>query len=134
MQYTTRDKISIGLFIALAIAHFGGGKFAVGPPPIAAPGLNVLVVSDLEHRTPQQTAVVNAGSWQDYVKGKNGAWAVRDPNAKQEQNDAEKWRTALARPRRSNQWVVVSNGRHGEETELPATADALKALIQKYGG
>jgi hypothetical protein len=46
----------------------------------------------------------------------------------------EPWKSALARPRSSLPWVVISNGTSGYEGPLPSSTEEMKTLVSKYAG
>lgn len=102
--------------------------------PIDAPGLHVLIVEETEDRTKlnqAQANIMDSLVWREYVEGKGGDWQLLDDDVT---GEAEKWQKALQRPRTASPWVIVSNGKTGEECPLPATLDDLMALLRKYGG
>lgn len=107
--------------------------------PIAGDGLRVLFVvehDDLTKYPPGQMSVMYGERCRAYLNakcvrvGSQPQWFVVDQHAKV----AEPWASALARPRASLPWVLVSTGRDGFEGPVPATEDAALAAFQRYGG
>jgi hypothetical protein len=115
----------------------------VDPAPIPAAGLHVLVVYDalkLTTLTTEQQGAIYGKDVRDYLravcpKGEDGVtaewrmWPV-DVDAS---GESKLWRDALARPRKSLPWIVVSNGKTGFEGPLPGNAAEMLALLKKYG-
>jgi hypothetical protein len=115
-----------------------------GPAPIPLPGLRVLVIyesADLSKLPPAQTAVLYSKSLRDLLNakcavgpdGKTKEWRIYDADV-DTSGDVETWKAAMARPRRSLPWVVISNGAAGYEGPLPATVDEMAKLVEKYAG
>lgn len=48
--------------------------------------------------------------------------------------ESQKWKDAMAMPRSSLPWIVICNGKDCYSGELPQTADAVLALLRKWGG
>lgn len=116
------------------------------PPPTPAPipdaGLRILIVyetSQLGSMAKPQLAILYDQAFRVWlsgvaVKGSDGKtpdWRVYDKDA-DVTADSALWKTALARPRASVPWMIVSNGKTGWEGPLPASVDDAKALIQRY--
>jgi hypothetical protein len=115
-----------------------------GPAPIPLPGLRVLVIyesADLSKLPPAQTAVLYSKSLRDLLNakcaagpdGKTKEWRIYDADV-DTSGDVETWKAAMARPRKSLPWVVISNGAAGYEGPLPATVDEMTKLVEKYAG
>lgn len=108
------------------------------PAPIPLAGFRVLVVyeSSVANST---LAIVSAKPVFDYLMAKcakDGAsaeWRVFDKDVKLD-NAKQHWKDAMARPRTTIPWVIISNGVSGYEGPLPKTADETLALLKKYGG
>ncbi len=108
------------------------------PAPIPLPGFRVLVV--YESSTANNTlGVIAAKSVQDYLAAKcikDGAaseWRVWDKDVKLD-NVKQHWKDAMARPRTTIPWLIISNGTSGYEGPLPKTVDETLALLKKIGG
>ncbi len=107
-----------------------------GPPPIALDGLNVLVVEETEARPllpGGQIAVLQSTAIPNYVEGKGGVYRELDQQPSTA-NLSKPWQDAMARPRQSLPWILVSNGKSGFEGPLPPTEEATLELVKKYGG
>lgn len=114
----------------------------VTPAPIPEPGLRVLIVYDaatVADLPPAQNAILRSEKlWkfaqENCARGADG----RTPemriyhSAVNASDEANHWKAAMARPRKSLPWILVSNGRTGYEGPLPATVDDTIALIRKY--
>jgi hypothetical protein len=90
--------------------------------------------------TTEQQGAIYGKDVRDYLravcpKGEDGVtaewrmWPV-DVDAS---GESKLWRDALARPRKSLPWIVVSNGKTGFEGPLPGNAAEMLALLKKYG-
>jgi hypothetical protein len=118
------------------------------PAPIPAPGLHVLMTyqniskdgaSALDKLSEAQKAVlfgqqVRAYLWANAAIGKDGkhsSWRILDVDTDMSRDEA-KWRAAMARPRSSDFWIVISNGTTGYEGPLPVDPDKALELIKKY--
>lgn len=129
----------IGLILLLALAQ--GGIVTppgpvVPPAPVVADKLIVLVVEETgeRHKLPaSQLSVLTSLAVREYVASKSGEMRIYDPQADLK-NEAGVWRDAMAVPRQSLPWLVVSNGKAGFSGPLPATVDDTLTLLRKYGG
>lgn len=125
------------------------GPVPPGPTPDpAAPfagltGLRVLVVyesGDLSKLSAAQQGAIYARSVRDYLNakcpvgpdGKTREWRMYDADADLS-GEAKTWQDALKLPRTGLPWVYVGNGTAGYSGPLPADADAMLALLKKYG-
>jgi hypothetical protein len=122
----------------------------VKPAPIPEPGFRVLFVfeaADLTKYDRGQANAMRAKEVADYlaakcVKGPDGKTPETRAYDKDTPMDAapKLWRDAMARPRTSLPWVVVSNGRTGYEGPVPFNKDdpadlsPILTLLRKYGG
>jgi hypothetical protein len=107
--------------------------------PIPADGLRVLIVfemDDVNKYKPSTRAIISGASMRSYLDSvcvKNSAnvpeYRVFDKDTVAE---AGLWKNALARPRKSVPWIVVSNGKRGFEGPLPETEAETQALIARY--
>lgn len=113
------------------------------PAPIALDGLRVLMVYDsaeLAKLPAAQHSIFYSQTLRNFlntkcVAGDKGQreWRVwtstTDASA-----EADHWQKALARPRKSLPWLIVSNGKTGYEGPLPATVDDTLKLIETFAG
>jgi len=116
----------------------------VDPPPIALPGLRVLMVyesSDLSKMPKEQLNVLYDTGLRDYLsqtcvkdtRGQTPEWRVYDKDAILG-DDEEPWKSVIKRPRAAVPWIVISNGTSGFEGPLPATVADTRTLVAKYAG
>lgn len=110
------------------------------PPPDAAPipvaGLHVLIVFDKNNPTSLTAAQHNAiyGEKVDtYLRAKAKDYRIYDKDVPLA-NVPKVWKDAMARPRKSLPWIIVSNGTTGEELPLPSGTEELMLLLKRYGG
>jgi hypothetical protein len=114
------------------------------PAPIPSPGFRVLVVYDTASITQMpkgQQAVLYDKSIRDYMNakctvgqdGKTREWRMFDANTSLK-GESDIWKNALARPRQSLPWIIISNGTTGFEGPLPATVEDTMKLLKQYGG
>lgn len=116
-------------------------------PPIAGEGLRMLIVresADLSSLPSGQVQAMTSADVRAYLqktcpKGPDG----RTPEFRVYDKDQDlagesaTWRAAFARATKKMSkvpWIAVSNGHDGFEGPLPESADALLALLKKYGG
>ena len=62
----------------------------------------------------------------------NGAYRIWDKDQRIK-NDSASWIKAMARPRASVPWLIVSNGKTGFEGPLPTKLEDTYAILKKYG-
>jgi hypothetical protein len=113
------------------------------PTPIPVAGFRVLIVlesSDLNKLPASQVSVLTAKAVKDYlnlrcIAGPDGIkeWRMWDKDVSTA-NVSKVWQDAMARPRISLPWIVISNGIAGYEGPLPATVTETLELLKKYGG
>jgi len=106
----------------------------VDPAPFPSDGLAVLIVyesADKGTYPPSQLNVIDSTTLRKFVKDAGGEIRLFDKDI-DAQYEAEKWREALAKPRDSLPWILISHGGKGYSGALPETVDATKELIQKY--
>lgn len=110
-------------------------------PPMPGEGFRVLIVretADLANLTPQQVAIFTAKDVRDYLnsktvlEGNQRAYRIWDKDT-DVSREATHWKEAMARPRTTLPWVLVSNGKDGYEGPLPKNVDEMMALLRKYG-
>lgn len=117
-----------------------------GPvPPIPGDGLAVLIVyesAELAKLPEAQRGVIFGATVRDYLNRK----CAPDPAVASWKRfriwdkdldlaaEHQLWRDAMARPRKSVPWIVVSNGKAGFEGPLPATVDEAMKLLRQFGG
>jgi hypothetical protein len=121
----------LGTVLLLALLLYSkGGDVLPGPSqsPIPVDGLHVLIVAETSAMTPALATVLNSQKWQSLVPV--GNWRILDPDSDMSR-EAEKWRNAMARPRATLPWVIVSNHPKGGY-EGPLLPDQLIALIQQW--
>ena len=111
-------------------------------PPIAIPGFRVLFVvesSDLSKLPPEQVPIFTATPILSYLKShciqidgfpEYRIWDQDTPTA----NVSKTWRDAMALPRSSLPWIIISNGDTGYSGPLPANVADTLNLLKKYGG
>lgn len=114
-----------------------------GPAPIDGQGLRVLFVvesSEANLLTSGQQQVLYGEQVRSYLnqycaKGTDSKqtpeWRIMDPDSKFTAAD-NKFAKALARPRASLPWIVISNGTSGYEGPLPASPEEAVFLIDQY--
>jgi hypothetical protein len=111
------------------------------PAPIPVEGFRVLVVYEkgADKNLPVlQRAIIAGKEVADYLSAvcaeeAGGFPAYRFVDQNQDLSDDLKlWQDALARPRKSLPWVVISNGKTGIECPLPATPTEFIALCKQY--
>jgi hypothetical protein len=112
------------------------------PAPIPAAGLRVLIVYETADATKMpvaQQSILYGKPFRDYLNakcalgpdGKTREWRIWDQNVATSA-ESKTWQDAMARPRASVPWLVVSNGKAGWEGPLPANVDAAMAIIKKF--
>lgn len=113
-----------------------------GPAPIPQPGFRVLVVyesAELTKMPTKQLYALRAKDTIDYLEShcvkENGhaEWRMYDKDAPLT-NDTQVWKDAMARPRQSVPWLLVTNGKDGYEGPLPPDQETLMKLLKQYGG
>lgn len=115
-----------------------------GPAPIPLPGFRVLMVvesADLSKLPAAQVAVLTAADVRAYLNAKcavgpngvNREWRQWDKDVVTA-NEAPHWQAAMARPRQSLPWIVISTGTAGYEGPLPATVAETLTLLKRFGG
>lgn len=113
-----------------------------GPVPIPGQGLRVLIVyesADLPKMPSAQVQMLTAKEVLDYLDAKTAKVNGQPEYRKFDQNadvkgESQTWQDAMARPRASVPWIVISNGTTGYEGALPANKNDLMTLLRKYGG
>lgn len=113
------------------------------PAPIPVDGFRVLVVYEKDSVTPAFANVLNDPTVRAYLQKK----CVAGPDGKTAecrffdqhtpmQNESKLWQDAMARPRKSLPWLVVSNGKTGAEVPIPTTITVTDFLniLKLYGG
>lgn len=111
------------------------------PAPIPAAGLRVLII--FETKTPEkltagQREIIYSAKVRSHlgtVCVKENGWPgyrIYDPDTSMV-GETQLWRDAMARPRASLPWVLISNpGKGGYEGVLPTDANAFLSLLKKY--
>lgn len=120
------------------------GPTPPSPVPIPGTGLRVLVVyesADVSKLPPGQVAVLYSKTLRDLLNakcpagpdGKTREWRIYDADVDLT-GESDAWKAAMARPRKSLPWIVISNGTSGYEGPLPASVDEAVKLVQAYAG
>lgn len=116
-------------------------------PPIAGEGLRMLIVresADLSNLPSGQVQAMTSADVRGYLQktcpkgpdGRTPEFRVYDKD-QDVAGESATWRAAFARATKKMSkvpWIAVSNGHDGYEGPLPESADALLALLKKYGG
>lgn len=114
-----------------------------GPAPIPVAGLRVLVIEDSDNREKlprDQQAVLTSDLIREYLESKcaTGRKNQKEYRFWDEHVDAKledkHWQDALALPRTSLPWIIISTGSAGYAGPLPANVDQTLELLRKYGG
>ncbi len=110
--------------------------------PIPDKGFRVLMVyesADLHKMPSAQVAAMKSKAVLDYLNlrcvevGGVKEWRCWDQNVSTAEVSSI-WQKAMARPRTSLPWLVISNGVNGWEGPLPADADKLLEKLKEFGG
>jgi hypothetical protein len=111
------------------------------PAPIPAAGLHVLIVYEPNRSLPSAQAAILTGQATRELLRKacttdaRGLSAYRIlPSQVEFGDELPLWKDAMARPRKSTPWVIVSNGKTGFEGPLPANERDFADLIARFGG
>jgi len=111
-------------------------------PPIPGLGLKVLIVYELDdlhgyipaHRYQIQSSTFQA--WVASVVGPDTAGVpmarVLDKDTTCPVNAKSMWCDALARPRSTLPWIIISNDKTGYEGPLPTTEQETRTLIERF--
>jgi hypothetical protein len=147
------DRQTIGVsLLVVALVLFAQGRGWI-PTPQPGPGpspvdpvepqtrspfgddkFRVMLVVDPNATLPrQQSLVVGAKGWQEYVASKGGQWRVLGPEAEFTLGTGEPWKSALARPRASMPWLVIGSASGGAEQPLPADPDRMLEVCRQWG-
>lgn len=115
------------------------------PAPIPVAGLRVLIVEETAERSklPANQAIILGST---VVRSYLNAKCAKGPDGKTPEYrlldkdvsmtaESKHWQDAMARPRTSLPWLIISNpGVGGYEGPLPGTVDETLALLKKFGG
>lgn len=104
--------------------------------PIPYPGFRVLIVYESKFGVPP--VAIDSGV-RNYLNAKcvkeGGTAEFRIWDKDTVTSYAPKlWQDAMARPRQTVPWIIISNGTSGHEGPLPTTVESTMALLKKYGG
>jgi hypothetical protein len=112
------------------------------PPPIAGAGNRVLIVYETSDVLPaKQAAILTSGVLRDYLDATtakdtanpNGAYRIWDKDTDlSHPSVSPSWKAAMARPRASVPWIVLSDGTTGYEGPLPESVEATLELLKKH--
>lgn len=133
--------------VNVTVGDPGPGPGPVPPPspaPIPVDGFRALIVYDttsLGKLPKEQETILYAKAIRDYLNakcvvgadGKTKEWRIW-PSTVNAAAESKLWQDALARPRASVPWILISTGKAGYEGPLPATVDATMTILQKFGG
>lgn len=103
-------------------------------PPFPAEGLSVLMVYDAltQNDIPAgQRAILFGQSVRDLLDSVADDYRIF-PESTDVTEAEETWKAAMAVPRESEPWIVISNGKTGISTPLPANPEALADLLDQY--
>ncbi len=121
----------------------GPGPIPPGPtPPIPVAGFKAMIVyesADLAKLPPKQLDILYAKSIRDYLAAKGvpttdgakRAWYIVDKDV-DFSGESKVWQNALARPRTTLPWIILSTDTSGYEGPLPGTVEETLALMKKY--
>lgn len=114
------------------------------PAPIPGEGNRVLIVYETGQVHPAaQAAIFTSGVLRDYLDAKcakdaanpTGAYRIWDRDVDlSHPSVSPSWKAAMARPRASVPWLVISNGRTGWEGPLPADVPQTLAKLKSVLG
>lgn len=147
------NRVPPGIWIVLVIASFFCGRASdqidllpnivspLAPAPIKEPGLYVIIAREGTEgtgMTPAQLSAIDSGVFADYLQAKDAKWRKFDPNNPPGEFEAAVWRDAwqqhfASMPKDAFPAVLISNGKTGIVTKLPADLDGLMALVKQYG-
>ena len=110
------------------------------PAPIPEQGLRVLIVHDPRVPLPyKQEMAMRASEVVDWLDRKcakvdgQPEWRIYSVTTKMD-NASKVWKDAMAKPRASVPWILISDGTKGHEGPLPDDTDALMKLLKSIGG
>lgn len=115
-----------------------------GPAPIPTAGFRFMIVEETSERSKlpaDQREIIGstvlrlalAAACAKGPDGKTPEWRIFDKDAPMAA-ESKLWQDAMARPRKSLPWLIVSNGTSGFEGPLPANMTETMAIIEKYKG
>lgn len=113
------------------------------PAPIASAGFAVLIVYEEKDAEGKMTRAQQAAVWSADMRAWLMGSVVKGPDGKTPEcriwdkdidtsRSPKMWQDAMARPRASLPWVVLSTGKTGYEGPLPATTAEINTLLTKY--
>ena len=114
------------------------------PAPIPTAGFRFLIVEETAERSKlpaDQREIIGStvlrlalnAACAKGPDGKSPEWRIIDKDAPMAA-ESKVWQDAMARPRKSLPWLIVSNGTTGFEGPLPATVNEVLAIVEKYKG
>lgn len=108
-----------------------------GPAPIDGSGLRVLIVFESsDNLSHAHMSLIYGADYRSFLNGicvKEGQtpeWRILDKDT--QFKSQSKWSKALARPRQSLPWIIVSNGTSGYEGPLPESVSEAKEIVQRF--
>ena len=111
-------------------------------PPIPGAGFRVLFVvetKDLSTLPSAQVQSLTAKEVREYLdshcvkEGNQPEYRIFDKDTDMSRA-SQVWKDAMARPRSSVPWIIVTNGKTGYEGPLPPNTAELMKLLKQYGG
>lgn len=136
----TTDIIGVFLIGFALVLLFGEGTIPdilppVDPPPIDAPGLNVLVLYESERITPQQNAVLSSSLWRSVVEDNDGDYHIADVDD-DITTSSPKWGPPFNEHKAEvgDPVVIVSDGKRGAVETLPSSPEQMVELVSRYAG
>jgi hypothetical protein len=136
--------------LVLLLAFSGGGvlPIPIDPPPITEPGFRVLVIEETAERgklPKDQLTILTSTEVRAYLNAK----CVKGPDGKTPEyrffdkdtdlsHESEVWQKAMAAAKGTQgfvvPWLIVSDGKKGEDGPLPANVADMMTELKKYGG
>lgn len=148
------NRVPPGIWLILLVVSFGLGRACDDidlhnivpivtpddPAPITESGLYVMIVREAtgdSGMTPAQLSAIDSGVFADYLTAKSAKWRKFDRDNPPDL-ESQVWRDAwqkhfASRPADEFPAILVSNGKTGIVTKLPADLDGLMAVVKKYG-
>lgn len=103
-------------------------------PPLPVQTLHVLVVEEKDDRAglpASQVSIFSSTELRKWLTENNAQWRFFDEDVDPRFLE-QKWKDAMARPRASLPWTVISDGSKGYEGPLPKTEAEFITLLEKY--
>ncbi len=134
-----RRYIAAGLLVALMVAHASkGGWHTPHSRIINAPGLHVMIVTERGTKLPtDQQPILTSGDVRDVLNSAcplidtDTGWKFFDKDEPTE-GLSQVWVDALARPRESLPWLIISSDKGSFEGPLNKDVASFKAHLAGY--